>query len=251
MKKLVAIMLALAVMTAGYALAEAAPATTLTVTFVENPTTGYTWVYSVSDETVVTVTDNGYVAAENPEGLDGVGGTHSWTVTGMAAGTADVTFTYRQDWEGGEVSDTIKYVYEVDANLGVNVIEIDGIPELYIPDKTAILLLENPTTGFSWAYTASVEGVLQSDGDYYVASEEPKEGETLVGAGGYHMWFFTGLAEGDVTLTFTYAKSWEEGVAPEATVTYAIHVDQDLNVTTTEVGGDYAQYDVLLSDVNK
>lgn len=244
MKKLVAILLALAVMTAGYALAEAAPTTTLTITFLENPTTGYTWVYTVSDEAVLAVTDNGYAAADNPEGLEGAGGTHSWTVEGKAAGKADITFTYRQDWEGGEVSDTVKYVYKVDTDLTVAVFEVDGIPELYIPNQTAILLLENPTTGFTWACKASAEGVLQSDGDYYVPAEEPKEGETQVGAGGYHMWLFTGIAEGDVTLTFTYARSWEEGVTPEATVTYAIHVDKALNVTTTEVGGDYAKYDV-------
>ncbi len=200
---------------------------------------------------MLTVTDDGYMAADNPEALEGAGGTHTWTVAGKAEGTASVIFTYRQDWEGGEVSDTITYVYAVDANLAVALTEVEGIPELYIPDKTAILLLENPTTGFAWAYTASVEGVLQSDGDYFVASEEPKEGETLAGAGGYHMWLFSGMAEGDVTLTFTYARSWEEGVAPEATVTYAIHVDEDLNVTTTEVGGDYAAYDVLLGDANQ
>ena len=246
MKKGISIALALMLFAFSFAAAETAGATSQTITYVENQTTGYTWIYSVSDESVLTVTDQGYVADANAEKAEGVGGTHAWVIAGKAEGTASVTFTLGQQWDGGEVADKIIYTYQVDSKLQLTLNSIDGIPELYMPDKAAIVLTENPTTGFQWAYKASAEGILTPELDQYVAPAET-EGETLVGQGGEHVWTFAGAKEGDVTLTFMYARSWEEGVKPEATVTYTFHVGSDLTVTQTEIGGDYETYDPLMA----
>ena len=249
MKKGIAVLLAVALLSMGLALAETAAAP-VTFTFSENPTTGYTWVVKSSDETILTVADDGYTAAPNPDNAEGKGGAHAWTLKGVAEGDAIVTFTLGQAWEGGEVTDTLTYNCHVAADLSVTAAVADGIPELYIPTKAAIVLLENPTTGYTWAYEASAEGILVPEKDAFVAADAAKDGEMITGAGGYHVWVFNGAAEGDVTLTFRYARSWEEGVKPEATVTYTCHVDSALNVTLTELGGDYAEYDPMFAGVN-
>ncbi|NLI21779.1 MAG: protease inhibitor I42 family protein [Clostridiales bacterium] len=249
MKKGLALLLACAVLSLGVAVAETPAAQHYTVTFLENPTTGYTWSFGVSDATILTVTDNGFTAAANPDGAEGVGGTHSWTMTGLAEGDATVTFTLGQGWEGGETTDSIVYTLHADADKMLTLKGVVGIPELYTPGETAVVLTENPTTGYQWAYQASAEGILTPGRDAYLTPDElHPETEPLMGEGGVHVWSFSGAAQGDVTLTFSYARSWEAGVEPEATVTYTYHVDQDLNVTMTEIGGDYEAYDPLLGE---
>ena len=50
-----------------------------------------------------------------------------------------------------------------------------------------------------------------------------------------------GQAEGYTTVTFAYARSWEEGVTPVYELVYDISVDSDLNVTivsTTFIVGE-------------
>jgi predicted secreted protein len=250
MKKFFALLMTLALLAPGLAAAQTAPAT-VTITFVENPTTGYTWAVKSSDEAVLAVVDNGYMAGENAEGLEGAGGTHSWTLTGNAEGDATATFTFGQAWDGGEVAATIVYTVHVDAAIAVAVTGVTGNPEQYDPMKGTVLLLENPTTGYTWAYKASAEGILTLDSDTFIPPEAGEGKEALAGAGGTHYWVFSGAAEGDVTLTFGYARSWEEGVEPEATVLYMFHVSPDLHVTLIAVGGDYAAYDPMMADAEK
>lgn len=247
MKKVLALVLALALLGTGSAWAESPAATLPTLTFSENPTTGYTWGFASSDEAILAVADGGYTPLPNADSAEGRGGTHTWTLTGIAAGEAEATFTLRQDWDGGEVLDTLVYTCQVGADLSVTVAQVAGIPEQYMPDKAVVLLLENPTTGFTWAYQASTEGILTLDQDTFIAPTGDQDGQAAVGAGGYHLWVFSGAAEGDVTLTFGYARSWETGVVPEATVTYGIHVDSALQVSLVEIDGDFAQYDVLMA----
>ena len=242
MKKLAALLTALVLLALGTAAAQTTPAT-VTVTFVENPTTGYTWAVSNGDENVLAIEDAGYTAAANPGNLEGVGGSHRWVLTGKGEGDAAVTFVFGQAWDGGEVADTIVYTVHVAADLAVTVTGTTGNPDLYDPLKGAVLLNENPTTGYSWAYKASTEGILKLDWDKFVAPDTGAD--AMVGQGGYHMWVFSGLAEGETTLTFAYARSWEEGVTPDATVTYTFTVAKDLTVTLKEVGGDYSEYEPL------
>ena len=249
MKKGLALLLVFALLSLGVAFAESTPAQTYSVTLTENPTTGYTWSFSVSDAAILTVTDDGFTASANPGGAEGVGGTHRWTITGLAEGDATVTFTLGQAWEGGETTDSIVYALHADAGKMLTLSGVTGIPELYTPGETAVMLTENPTTGYQWAYQASAEGILTPGRDAYIAPGDLQpEAEPLMGEGGVHVWTFAGTAEGDVTLTFEYARSWEAGVKPEATVTYIFHVDQSLNVTLTEIGGDYEAYDPLVRE---
>ena len=242
MKKVLAVLLSLSLFAFGTAWAQTAALPSLTVTFVENPTTGYTWSVAVSDAAILSLVDPGFTAA--PGGAEGAAGTHSWMLTGLAEGDATVTFTYAQGWEGGEGLQPIVYTIHVDAQLQLTVASVTGYPELYMPDKGAVLLLENPTTGYQWSYTLSAEGVLTLERDAYTA---PEVTPGTAGAGGTHLWVFAPAGEGDVTATFVYARSWEKDVEPEATVTYTFHVDASGAVTLTEMGGDYETYDPLMA----
>ena len=245
MKQVIALMLVCLLMVGGAVLAE--PVTDVTLTLAENPTTGYTWSFVSSNDAIVTVADQGYTASPNLENADGVGGTHTWLLQGKAEGDATVTFTIGQSWEGGEVADMLVFAYHVGADMTITQTAVGGVPELYMPDYAVVLLNENPTTGYQWAYEASAEGILTPVRDVYEAPEASDSTQLIaVGAGGVHMWVFSGMAQGDVTLTFTYARSWEQGVAPDATITYTYHVASDLSVTQTAVEGDYADYDLLL-----
>ncbi|MDD3921650.1 MAG: protease inhibitor I42 family protein, partial [Eubacteriales bacterium] len=76
----------------------------------------------------------------------------------------------------------------------------------------------------------------------YATASETGTKDLLVGAGSVHTWVFTGAAEGDVTLTYTYAQPWETAAVPAATVTIGCHVDSALNVTVVNTGGDYLKY---------
>lgn len=51
----------------------------------------------------------------------------------------------------------------------------------------------------------------------------------LVGGGGEYRFALTGLQEGTATITFTYARAWEDK-APLYTLTYQVRVDADMNV---------------------
>ena len=247
MKKLVAIILSLTLFSFSFALAQAPAAAAYTITLLENPTTGFSWTLANSDESILTVTDNGYVALPNPDKADGMGGTHTWVIAGKAEGEATITLTYSQSWEGGDVSDTLVYTLKVGADLAVSLTKVDGIPELYTPTKDAVLLNENPTTGYTWSFQASAEGIVTLEKDEFIAPKTNTDGANLLGAGGYHVWVFDGTAEGDVTLTFQYARSWEKDVEPEATVIYTYHVDKDLNVNLTTIDGDYEEYDPMMA----
>ncbi len=91
--------------------------------------------------------------------------------------------------------------------------------------RLTIVLDENPTTGYGWTYTLSAEGMLRE-----VSSEYAQDAESagLMGAGGKRTWVFEGLTPGDVTLRFSYARPFEEGVGPVRSVSYFIRIGEGL-----------------------
>ncbi len=242
MKKGIALALACAVMLFGYAFAEKGKdASSMGVRFTENPSTGYTWHVAVSDGAVLAVIDNGYAAGEAAGGMVGSGGTHSWSVIGLGKGEATATFTLTRGEAGTAAEATVAYACSVDKESRLTVNSVTGVPEKYTPGYAAIELKENPTTGYQWAYTMSAEGILTPGRDLYTETTAAG-GEATEGAGGVHLWTFAAQAPGDVTLTYAYARSWEKGDTPEATVSFACHVDDALNVTVVASGDDYAAY---------
>ena len=211
MKKLIALLMALSLLAFGYAIAESTPAT-VAITFVENPTTGFTWTWAVesgAQTAPVEVVDNGYTGAANTEGMEGVGGTHSWTLTGKAEGDVTVTFVYGQAWEGGEVADTIVYTVHVDKDLNVTVADVTGLPDQYDPKKGVVQLLENPTTGYTWEVEPYDSSVVKATGEPEYQAESQ-----AIGAGGLYTFRFQTVADGQTALKFIYHRTFEKDVPP-------------------------------------
>ncbi len=82
---------------------------TLVLNYDANPTTGFSWSYEISDESVIRLVKDDYVQDKAEEGMTGVGGKEKITFEGLKKGTAVITLTYAQQWKGGNKSET-KYV---------------------------------------------------------------------------------------------------------------------------------------------
>jgi predicted secreted protein len=100
---------------------EAPAPQTVTFTLDANPTTGFSWQVSQSEE-LFTV-ETAYAEREHKEGLVGAGGTETVTLTPVKAGKTEVTLTYARPWEGGETADQIVYTFEVDKDMQVKTLD--------------------------------------------------------------------------------------------------------------------------------
>ncbi len=73
--------------------------TALTVTLSENPSTGYSWSYTISDPDVLRVTTDTFTPASSDPSVAGAPGTRAVTFEAAAEGTALLTFVYARPWE--------------------------------------------------------------------------------------------------------------------------------------------------------
>ena len=84
-----------------------------------------------------------------------------------------------------------------------------------IEDETVLTvsLKANATTGYSWTYAISDEGMLACEGEDYLPDES---GEGMVGTGGTYTATFSPTMQGAgwVTVTFRYARPWETDAEP-------------------------------------
>jgi len=115
------------------------------------------------------------------------------------------------------------------AAMLMNVIQaLDIMPSEWVVAETlkalTLTLDENPTTGYSWAYTMAPTGILALDSDAFVNAPTS---ENVVGAGGTHTWTFKVIADGCVRLTFQYYRPWEAPTTAVETRIYAVNVGED------------------------
>ena len=97
--------------------------------------------------------------------------------------------------------------------------------------KTVTVELEgNPTTGFSWVYAMSREGVLREVSSEYVADRADKG---VVGSGGKFVFTFKAAAAGETDLVFSYLRVWEKETPAGKTVIYRASVDSGKNIKLT------------------
>ena len=114
MKKLVLVLAAVLILTA---CGRESPAPqTVSFSLEANPTTGYSWQVSQSEE--LFKVESSYTQ-KHAEGLVGAGGLETFTLTPLKAGTTELTLTYARPWENGEQADQLVYCFEVDPNLQV------------------------------------------------------------------------------------------------------------------------------------
>lgn len=89
-----------------------------------NVTTGYEWTYSVSEEGILTETQNEYLTEETE--LVGAGGVHVFSFKGEKEGKVTVTFVYSRSWEKEEPLYTLEYEFEVNAKKEIKYIGVSG-----------------------------------------------------------------------------------------------------------------------------
>ena len=120
MKKMVMIALALALLLAACGKETPAPQT-VSIALDSNPTTGFSWQAAQSEE--LFKIESSYAVKDHPEGMVGVGGTETFTLTPLKAGKTEVTFTYARAWGGGEQADQVVYTFEIDKNFQVKMLD--------------------------------------------------------------------------------------------------------------------------------
>ena len=71
----------------------------LIITLKENPTTGYSWKFTMDKEGILELESDKYKSDDNPGNLVGVGGKRSWVFKGVSKGSSVITFKYFRPWE--------------------------------------------------------------------------------------------------------------------------------------------------------
>ena len=92
--------------------------------------------------------------------------------------------------------------------------------QVEIGDKIRAKLCSNPTTGFKWEYTMSVEDVLKEE-DYDL--EESKS--DVPGTAGIEVWTFEAVEKGTTEVRLEYSQPWEGGLKEEWTYTITVTVE--------------------------
>ena len=88
---------------------------TATVELMGNPTTGYTWVYTMLPEGVVREVSKEYIADKTYEGIAGLGGKYIFTFEALITGEAKLIFSYLREWEKDTpATETVVYIVTVD-----------------------------------------------------------------------------------------------------------------------------------------
>jgi predicted secreted protein len=236
MKRLLSVFLACTLL-CGAALAESKNTTSYDIILGELTSADDLWTYTVSDETVLAVTDNGQTTAE--EGVYGEENTHSFSITGLAAGDASVTFACSSAVAGGDTWAHFTYSFTVNQDLTLTLTDTQGYPEENMADWIILWQYEDQAANMVWTYELSVDDVLQLEEDEYYAyaDSETTEEDKAYYTGGLHEWAFHAIGEGDVTVTFFYISTVKDSL-PEARVSYDFTVGPDMLILPVAIRGD-------------
>lgn len=91
-----------------------------------NPTTGYTWLYTVEPEGIVSEAYTGFFRNYYDRDLVGAEGTFLLDFTGIKEGTANVSLTYERPWKKDSAAKQKTYRLTVDADKRVTGEEIEN-----------------------------------------------------------------------------------------------------------------------------
>ncbi len=102
------------------------------------------------------------------------------------------------------------------------------------PQTMTLSLDSNPTTGYSW--TVSQEPELLSITEEY---KENAHEDGMVGVGGQQIFTLTPKDAGTTSVTFVYARPWEDPENTETEVSYTVEISKSMRikVTGTAFGG--------------
>ncbi|MEW5785369.1 MAG: protease inhibitor I42 family protein [Bacillota bacterium] len=80
----------------------------------ENPSTGFSWHYTVSDEKVAALDADHFTAPDSGEQLTGSPGRRQFQFRAGAGGSAAITFEYYREWEPANIAETYRFTVEVE-----------------------------------------------------------------------------------------------------------------------------------------
>ena len=86
-----------------------------------NPTTGYSWEYTMKPEGIIQEVDNQYKSDTENQDIVGQGGEFTFTFSGVKAGETTLTFEYRRSWEEEEPLETKTFTATVDEALNITI----------------------------------------------------------------------------------------------------------------------------------
>jgi predicted secreted protein len=204
--------------------------TPVVLSLCSNPTTGYRWSEPVSsDPTVASV--GGWTYSEPESDLPGAAGIEHVTIATIAPGTAVISASYDQPWEGGEQGAwTVELSVEViDAStLAIGCDEFEASPavtrsvDLAVGASLVVSLCSNPSTGYRWSEPTSSDPAVASVSAWAYAPAQSSE--RIVGAPGTEHVTITAGAPGTAIIGASYDQPWEGGDQGAWTVELTINV---------------------------
>lgn len=79
-----------------------------------NPSTGYTWNYTIADDSIVSIEEGEYKSSSDDKNIVGAPGTQQYIVHGLKEGNTVVVFEYSQSWEPDSAMNKTTYSFSVD-----------------------------------------------------------------------------------------------------------------------------------------
>lgn len=228
MKRLFCLILALALLAAPAALAdyEGEPQRCVELSLACNPSTGYEWLVSTSDENIAYVDDLGTVTTEEDPYLVGAPATRSFRIAGAAAGSAEITFSYLRPWES--VQPLYQFTVPVTVDEGLNVttgseITLPGSwdAEAEMGDILQIEVQEDADDAY-FTLTALAEGM-----ETVRFSPADPEGDTLLS--------YSILSDGENLYVTDISLRWQEQDAPFAPEFLFSTTDFEGNAATEQI----------------
>ena len=98
--------------------------------------------------------------------------------------------------------------------------EKDSIIRVTVRMEFSIILESNPTTGYSWTFSAPPDNkVIELTDDEFIPPDNLRKG-----APGKQLWTFRARGEGETTISLAYVRPWEKGKPPVRAVTFDVTV---------------------------
>lgn len=197
---------------------QAETGTTLNVSLSENPSTGYTWNWTLTPG--LELVNDTYVA--NESGLIGAGGVHTWVLKMTGNDTQTFSAIEKRPWEpvfGNETTYSLNVTPAIgDMNMMTYTEANDNqTVTMAKGDTVAIVLSENPSIGYRWTVNAT-SGLTVKDLGY--ANNASKPG--VIGAAGTRTLQVTATGDGNQTFSGVYKPAWMPATATDKTYTLNI-----------------------------
>ncbi len=205
------------------------PGESFVIRLKENPTTGYMW--NATWTPGLDAVGEGYEPDPGTAGLAGAGGTHYWIFKGTEMGMQQFSAAYARQWENTTPPES---TFVLHISVG-EVLTLPVSPESSIPQygendngstvnaspgsEFAVVLDENPTTGYEW--NATLTSGLFLVNDTYEVNPHP---EGMVGVGGKHTWLIRADESGLQEFYAIYGRPWENVTPGDASYSLKIMV---------------------------